>query len=676
MAFFVLVLVCTVLLRVTNAQYYNISVEKGCVCPDFFTVTLKPSSKDNSKEPTLKSTLTRKPENNRNNDAADKCTTLYCGIKNNPLLFSEIEDYAFSGFNNLKTLSFAAGVIENLNWKIFDGLRFLSVLDLADNRLKYLYSMSNAYSVYNVEERGGVDQLFRKHLLPNLKTLILKGNPLYLNSVIQNPFSALVKLENLDLSNINNNLDFNNIASAFAGLSNLKNLNVSSNGLMHFPDFKKVPLPSLQSLDVRENYIEIFTITCFDGLSNLTSIELAHNAIRFIDENTFQNKSILKHIGLIHNRLNQIPIALNSLFEKNITFNVELLSNPMINSTVPKPMLQYMNYMQHNFNQSVNISIDFPSCCSEGSRTFHNALYQNENVTNISGCFMNLEGHNSSSTTNNLTHFVFGEFNLSSLCLNTTRACNLKPFHYFNESDGQCMDKIADCEALYGPDAYFNKTKASEDRNADGNGACQDVAAMRANCESKPHYTFENVTFVCVYNATAAAVSCAEIGETLHQNNCVETRNMSSNLAIIFSCIGVLLVIATIVSIFYYRYNEKRKNRLESDTDVDDMADSDEELTSEHCNIDFDGLDLGIMRQDHLFNSASTRSSDYELTTNYKQRMLHRLSISDDDDDDEMMNIDNSYVLTPPEPENAGLFRYHFSSESETEVLIHSIPDN
>lgn len=122
-------------------------------------------------------------------------------------LIAEIESRAFKGLSNLKHLDLSKNQLSEISSETFLSLAKLETLSLADNQIKSI----------NFER------------LPNLKQLDLSGNKL--TEIYNNTFEKLNKLEILNLAN--NRIELIR-PTAFAALSDLKQLYLNENLLKLF----------------------------------------------------------------------------------------------------------------------------------------------------------------------------------------------------------------------------------------------------------------------------------------------------------------------------------------------------------------------------------------------------------------------------------------------------------
>lgn len=184
-------------------------------------------------------------------------------------------------------------------------------------------------------------QTILSRLNPQLKTLNLSNTKIY--HIKKDSFAVLDKLEELDLSNNNFNIE----NGAFAGLSNLQILKLKKTGfvwvtmindriinpkpgLITNEIFKG--LDSLHTLDLSSAKITYIGRGAFVYLRSLERLDLSNNNINKIENPEFEGLTRLKELNLSNNKINNIQ---NGAFAGLSNLQKLNLSNNEINTIEP-----------------------------------------------------------------------------------------------------------------------------------------------------------------------------------------------------------------------------------------------------------------------------------------------------------------------------------------------------
>ncbi|TMS36256.1 hypothetical protein L596_003465 [Steinernema carpocapsae] len=115
--------------------------------------------------------------------------------------------------------------------------------------------------------------------------------------------SSLARLKNLESLDLGHNRIISIEDEAFKSLSNLKNLNLSSNLIRHFSHAQfGSSVPSIETLDLDHNNIQCVTAETFSYFVNLKSLSLAYNQIRSVTSGALSTMKQLHNLHLEGNR--------------------------------------------------------------------------------------------------------------------------------------------------------------------------------------------------------------------------------------------------------------------------------------------------------------------------------------------------------------------------------------
>lgn len=153
--------------------------------------------------------------------------------------------------------------------------------------------------------------------LTRLKGLTIKSENDGVLSITSKAFAGLANLRRLDLSE--NTVRFLP-SGALCSLPNLVELNLSKNEIGSISDLSLtdpngqagICLRNLKSLDLSSNEIGAVTGTQLQGWQQLQKFNLKHNLIRYLDRDVFQLSPDLTTLDISNNQLSTLPAALFS----------------------------------------------------------------------------------------------------------------------------------------------------------------------------------------------------------------------------------------------------------------------------------------------------------------------------------------------------------------------------
>ena len=219
-------------------------------------------------------------------------------------------------FNDtLQSLLIARTAIQHINVSAFRHLQHLRTLDLNNNNIDTLAN-DGVFQGLALLESLVLRRNFLKEFsgetfagLENLKVLELSWNRFV--ELDNNWFQYLRKLEVLDLARN----DIEHIQEqAFVGLGNLKVLNLTRNKLITMSGSYFGPLTSLESLIVDDNAIKLIEDESFSALVSLKQLSLTGNRdLRTVQPRAFGSRSgsfPLERLSLKGTRLAEVPVEI------------------------------------------------------------------------------------------------------------------------------------------------------------------------------------------------------------------------------------------------------------------------------------------------------------------------------------------------------------------------------
>lgn len=262
--------------------------------------------------------------------------------------FSSIETDWFGEHNSVEHVNFSWNWFRELKRKFFVRLRNLRVLDMSGCDI-YTIEVNTFVDNPNLDSldvsNNWLDRLVDMGHMPRLRNYDGSNNEiidvsLSIKSQYVNPFVTLtVILFQVPHSIFSNQPALENISLAinsiqrirdrsFTGLSNLRNLNLSTNSLSEINVFA-YDHETLQMLDFSTNDIDQVKANTFVNLRNLRSLDVSNNSIRRLDVESFRGLDSLRALALELNSLADLPPGVFS----------------------PMPQLDHLN-LSHNALQS------------------------------------------------------------------------------------------------------------------------------------------------------------------------------------------------------------------------------------------------------------------------------------------------------------------------------------
>ncbi len=157
--------------------------------------------------------------------------------------YPKIEDYTFSGAENLTELDLKRNGIQEISQHAFTGCQKLKIVDLSENEIRELKAGS-----FNC---------------PNLEILNLAHN---------------------EITEISDD--------GFKGLTNLQHLRLGHNKLTHLRKEMLEKMENLNSLGLANNQIEVLDADTFEGNRKLNEIFLQNNQLKAIADGSFRDSKI------------------------------------------------------------------------------------------------------------------------------------------------------------------------------------------------------------------------------------------------------------------------------------------------------------------------------------------------------------------------------------------------
>ncbi|KAI4487750.1 hypothetical protein M0802_011855 [Mischocyttarus mexicanus] len=179
------------------------------------------------------------------------------------------------------------------------------------------------------------ESLTKNHLqgISYVKKLDLSHNGL--NYIESNIFSDFPELERLDLSN--NNLTLPD--DIFDATPNITHLHLSKNNIITISPKLFYKLKNLKYLDLKENRLEVFEDNVFSKLESLKSLNLSGNNITQISPYTFRELKKLEKLDISNNYFISVPYdsfkhntVLKHIFFHDNNVNITALPNYLLSS--------------------------------------------------------------------------------------------------------------------------------------------------------------------------------------------------------------------------------------------------------------------------------------------------------------------------------------------------------
>lgn len=186
--------------------------------------------------------------------------------------------------NNFSFVTLSRNNVTTIERFAFDKLPLLKMLILKENKIKQIHA-----------------QAFVRNR--RLLQLDLSKNKLQLLN------SLFVKLENLDILNLNQNLIERVDKDAFDGLINLKYLYLNHNKIRALNENIFQYLVNLKILYLEDNLLTEIHPLLFNNLSNLNYLYLNNNSISYLVQYNFKQLTSLVDLQLIYNNLTEIQTS-------------------------------------------------------------------------------------------------------------------------------------------------------------------------------------------------------------------------------------------------------------------------------------------------------------------------------------------------------------------------------
>lgn len=263
----------------------------------------------------------------------------------------------FYGWEVLEVLRIHNCLLEDVEWKMFAGLKNLQHLSLQQNHIKFippfafygamhLKTLSLAYNdIFDLHYLALAGLLDLEHLdltsnkltklseitfppFPNLHSIDLQNNPI--EFILPFTFAIMNKTKELILGANAAAIDLSNINGAFVSLGELKSLNIvnAKSFKLHQTMFEGLKLverlkikgcverieydafsemPQLKELYLSDCNIVDISMDAFFGIKDLRVIDLSHNKLSEIPLGVFDGQRQVKEIYLQHNNLKSLP---------------------------------------------------------------------------------------------------------------------------------------------------------------------------------------------------------------------------------------------------------------------------------------------------------------------------------------------------------------------------------
>ncbi|RWS27011.1 chaoptin-like protein [Leptotrombidium deliense] len=208
-------------------------------------------------------------------------------LTNNRL--STIKSQTFASLTSLEELYLSYNKLRDLSAHSVHGLNNVQLLDLTNNFFEFVPIEALSY-------------------LLNLRKLLLGSN--CIQNLDENMFNALnlPLLEYLDLSR--NQLVTLNGANTFAGIANLKHLNLAFNSLRKVDETDEklfAMFSKLETLDFTDNHLIQFPNSLFFALQSVKKTLLDYNKIEAVTEDMLKHLSDCEELSLAFNLIQELP---------------------------------------------------------------------------------------------------------------------------------------------------------------------------------------------------------------------------------------------------------------------------------------------------------------------------------------------------------------------------------
>ncbi|KAG7154102.1 artichoke-like 4 [Homarus americanus] len=239
---------------------------------------------------------------------------------------ANIEDNVFINMTDLRKLFLSQNFLESVNEKTFHGLKSLTELYLNKNNIKEI--ARNAFqSLTNLDKldlsENELTVIKKEYFETELPIKQLNIDHAHVGEIEEGSFEALMSLESLSLRGN----DLHHLDEGFLKVTQLRNLDLSSNSFQILDVNSFVGLPNLETLNLNDCDIENIPEKFFDASMALKSLDLGRNRLTYLKPTSFMGLSDLTKLDLSRN-----SAGLNSCRSFLITTKLEVLSvsgNPM-----------------------------------------------------------------------------------------------------------------------------------------------------------------------------------------------------------------------------------------------------------------------------------------------------------------------------------------------------------
>ncbi|XP_071549839.1 uncharacterized protein [Panulirus ornatus] len=240
---------------------------------------------------------------------------------------TSIRDNVFMNMTDLRRLYLSNNYLETISERAFSGLTTLVELNLDNNDIRGIFP--NAFQSLTSLEKlnlswNELSTIKKEYFETEIPIRHLTIDHAQVGEIEEGSFEALVYLDSLSLRG--NNL--HHLHKGYLKLTQLRNLDLSSNSFSTLDVNSLAGLPNLETLDLNGCNIDSIPEKFFDASMALKSLNLGGNRLTYLKPATFLGLSDLTKIDLSGNSL-----GLNSCRSLMITTKLEHLSvsgNPMM----------------------------------------------------------------------------------------------------------------------------------------------------------------------------------------------------------------------------------------------------------------------------------------------------------------------------------------------------------
>lgn len=214
-----------------------------------------------------------------------------------------VSERSFTNLPNLVYLSLSENVVEYIARRAFHDLPKLEVLDLHQNKLVE-FSTEHFENVSNDETNFSVNVSYNK-------ISALNGG--------RKAFISVLDLSNNMLESLSKDF-FDSLGS------NIRQLIISNNKLIHIDNFSFGSMPTLDILSLHNNKLSALKKRAFADMPWLQMIDLSRNEVSQLSSEPFQNMARLRHLRLAANELRSLP---RDSFKNTVLEYLDLSNNQL-----------------------------------------------------------------------------------------------------------------------------------------------------------------------------------------------------------------------------------------------------------------------------------------------------------------------------------------------------------